>query len=400
MAGRTQGQPKVTGQPAGSGRVQLESIKLPPGFRISLFAEGVKNARSMALGPGGTLFVGSRSAGTVYAMADKNKDGRADSVMTVATGLTEPNGVAVHNGALYVAERSRILRWDNIEAHLDAPGAPAVVGDPFPTDALHGWKVIHFGPDGMLYVTVGAPCNICDRGDPYAAIIRMKPDGSGREIFARGVRNTVGFDWHPTTRDLWFTDNGRDNLGDENPNDELNRAPKAGMHFGYPYCHQGNTPDPEFGAKRMCSEFEAPAQLMGPHVASIGMRFYTGTSFPQEYRERDDRGATRVLESILARRLPRDGRVPGRERYQGRAIRAAGDRVDGERPRGPGPSGRRPGDAGWFAARLRRFRERDLSDQLSGEIGSESDTVLLPFSCVRRYVVSGFSRTRPRFAWR
>jgi glucose/arabinose dehydrogenase len=284
MAGRTQGQPKVTGQPAGSGRVQLESIKLPPGFRISLFAEGVKNARSMALSPGGTLFVGSRNAGAVYAMADKNKDGRADAVITVATGLTEPNGVAVHNGALYVAERSRILRWDNIESHLDAPGTPAVVGEPFPTDALHGWKVIHFGPDGMLYVTVGAPCNICDRGDPYAAIHRMKPDGSGREIFARGIRNTVGFDWHPATRDLWFTDNGRDNLGDENPNDELNRAPKAGMHFGYPYCHQGNTADPEFGAKRMCSEFQAPAQFMGPHVASIGMRFYTGSSFPQEYR--------------------------------------------------------------------------------------------------------------------
>jgi len=284
MAGRTQGQPKVTGQPVGSGRVQLESIKLPPGFRISLFAEGVKNARSMALSPGGTLFVGSRDAGAVYAMVDKNKDGRADSVMTVVTGLTEPNGVAVHNGALYVAERSRILRWDNIEAHLEAPGAPAVVGEPFPTDALHGWKVIHFGPDGLLYVTVGAPCNICDRGDPYAAIHRMKPDGSGREIFARGIRNTVGFDWHPTTRSLWFTDNGRDNLGGENPNDELNSAPKAGMNFGYPYCHQGNTPDPEFGAKRMCNEFEPPAQLMGPHVASIGMRFYTGTSFPQEYR--------------------------------------------------------------------------------------------------------------------
>ena len=284
VGGRTQGQPKVTGQPVGSGRVQLEHIKLPPGFRISLFADGVKNARSMALSPGGTLFVGSRNAGAVYAMVDKNKDGRADGVMTVATGLTEPNGVAVHNGALYVAERSRILRWDNIESHLDAPGAPAVVGEPFPTDALHGWKVIHFGPDGMLYVTVGAPCNICDRGDPYASIIRMKPDGSGRDIFARGIRNTVGFDWHPATRDLWFTDNGRDNLGDENPNDELNRAPKAGLHFGYPYCHQGNTPDPEFGAKRMCGEFQAPAQFMGPHVASIGMRFYTGTSFPQEYR--------------------------------------------------------------------------------------------------------------------
>ncbi len=362
MAGRTQGQPKVTGQPVGSGRVQLESIKLPPGFRISLFAEGVKNARSMALSPGGTLFVGSRNAGAVYAMVDKNKDGRADGVMTVATGLTEPNGVAVHNGALYVAERSRILRWDNIEAHLEAPGAPAVVGEPFPTDALHGWKVIHFGPDGMLYVTVGAPCNICDRGDPYAAIHRMKPDGSGREIFARGIRNTVGFDWHPATRSLWFTDNGRDNLGDENPNDELNSAPKAGMNFGYPYCHQGNTPDPEFGAKRMCSEFEAPAQLMGPTRGLDRHALLHRYQLPAGIPQRDHRGPTRVVESILTRGLPRHGRVPGRERHQGRAIRATGDRMARERPRGSRPSRRRPGDAGWFAARLRRFRERDLSD--------------------------------------
>jgi glucose/arabinose dehydrogenase len=282
--GAGQGKPRVTGQPVGAGKVQLESITLPPGFRISLYADGVTNARSMALAPGGTVFVGSRSAGTVYALVDKDKDGRADRVMTVATGLTEPNGVAVHGGALYVAERSRILRWDGIESRLESPGAPAVVGDPFPPDALHGWKVIHFGPDGLLYVTVGAPCNICDRGDPYATIIRMKPDGSGREVFARGIRNTVGFDWHPKTRDLWFTDNGRDGLGDESPSDELNRVPKAGMHFGYPHCHQGTTADPEFGATRKCAEFEPPAHLLGAHVAAVGMRFYTGTSFPQEYR--------------------------------------------------------------------------------------------------------------------
>lgn len=285
MTIRAQPQRRVTGQPTGSGRIQLESIKLPPGFRISVFAEGVTNARSMALSPDGTLFVGSRQTpGSVYALPDKNRDGRADRVITVATGLTQPNGVAVHDGALYVAEISRILRWDDIESRVESPGTPAVVGAPFPTDTLHGWKFIRFGPDGMLYVPVGAPCNICDRGDPYAAIHRMKPDGSGREIVARGVRNTVGFDWHPVTRDLWFTENGRDNLSDEVPNDELNRAPKAGMHFGYPFCHQGNIADPEFGPKRSCSEFEPPSRFMGPHVASLGMRFYTGATFPQEYR--------------------------------------------------------------------------------------------------------------------
>jgi len=285
LTGGAQGQPRVTGQPKGTGRIQLESIRLPPGFRISVFAEGVTNARSMALGPNGTLFVGSRQTpGSVYALADRDRDGRADRVITVASGLTQPNGVAVHNGALYVAEISRILRWDNIEARVDSPGAPTVVGEPFPSDTLHGWKFIRFGPDGLLYVPVGAPCNICDRGDPYAAIHRMKPDGTAREIVARGIRNTVGFDWHPVTRELWFTENGRDNLGDDAPNDELNRAPKAGLHFGYPFCHQGSLADPEFGSKRSCGEFEPPARFMGPHVASLGMRFYTGTSFPPEYR--------------------------------------------------------------------------------------------------------------------
>ncbi|MCM3878658.1 MAG: sorbosone dehydrogenase family protein [Vicinamibacterales bacterium] len=274
----------VTFGQAPASRVQLDKIKLPAGFHISMFAEGLRSARSMTQSPSGTIFVGSDRAGSVYALRDDNKDGKADKVITVVSGLDTPNGVAFRDGALYVAEVNRILRFDKIEPGLASSGPPVVVSDKFPSDKHHGWKFIRFGPDGLLYVPVGAPCNVCDRGDPYNTIWRMKPDGSGLEIFARGVRNTVGFDWHPTTHELWFTDNGRDNLGDDLPGDELNRAPKAGMHFGYPYCHQGTIVDPELGGKRQCSEFEAPAQRLLPHAAAIGMRFYTGSQFPQEYR--------------------------------------------------------------------------------------------------------------------
>ena len=195
------------------------------------------------------------------------------------------NGVAVRNGALYVAEVSRVLRFDDIEAHLDAPPAPVVVTDRFPKETHHGWKFIAFGPDGKLYVPVGAPCNICEPDTQrYANIMRMNADGGGLETFAQGIRNTVGFDWQPGTRELWFTDNGRDMLGDDSPPDELNHAPRAGMHFGYPYCHGGDIADPEFGAKRACKDFTPPVQKLGPHVASLGMRFYTGSMFPAEYR--------------------------------------------------------------------------------------------------------------------
>jgi glucose/arabinose dehydrogenase len=263
--------------------VQLEKVKLPAGFHISTFAEGLKGPRSMAISPSGTIFVGTMG-GNVYALRDENKDGKADRTLTVATGLNTPNGVAFKDGTLYVAEISRVLRFDNVESKLESAGQPTVVTDKFPGDKHHGWKFIRFGPDGMLYVPVGAPCNVCDRGDPYAAIWRMKPDGSGLEVFARGVRNTVGFDWHPITKEMWFTDNGRDNLGDDTPGDELNRVAKAGLHFGYPYCHEGTISDPEFGAKRVCKEFEAPAQRLQPHAAAIGMRFYTGSQFPAAYR--------------------------------------------------------------------------------------------------------------------
>ena len=263
----------------------LEKIKLPSGFEINLYASNVPNARSMVLSPSGILFVGTRTEGNVYAILDHNKDNKADEVITIANGMNMPNGVAFRDGALYVAEVNRVLRYDSIEARLKNPPKPVVVNDGFPTDRHHGWKFIRFGPDGMLYVPVGAPCNVCERDDErYASIMRMKPDGSGLEVFAHGVRNTVGFDWNPETKELWFTDNGRDLMGDDMPPDELNYAPKKGMHFGFPYCQGRNISDPEFGKKHKCDEFTPPAMELGPHVASLGMRFHTGSMFPEEYR--------------------------------------------------------------------------------------------------------------------
>ena len=264
-------------------RPPLGRVKLPPGFEISVFADNVPDARSLALGRNNVLFVGTRGAGRVYAL--RYRDGRATEVLTIASGLKMPNGVAVRDGALFVAEVNRILRFDDIEAQLEHPPRPVAVTERFPSETHHGWKFIRFGPDGWLYVPVGAPCNICEPDpDRYALISRIRPDGSGHEIVARGVRNSVGFDWDPNTGELWFTDNGRYWLGDDLPSDELNHAPRPGMHFGYPYCHQGDTPDPEFGRKRPCSEFAPPAAKLGPHVAALGMRFYTGSQFPAEYR--------------------------------------------------------------------------------------------------------------------
>jgi glucose/arabinose dehydrogenase len=262
-------------------QLPLERIKLPPGFEISIFAQNVKNARSLALGDVGTLFVSTRSAGNVYAIRHDGR--RATEVMTIASGLNMPNGVAVKDGALYVAEVNRVWRYEAIEKGLPQVPKPQLVYDKYPTDRHHGWKFIRFGPDGWLYVPVGAPCNICEPADPYASITRLKPDGSAMEVIARGVRNSVGFDWHPATKELWFTDNGRDMMGDDVPPDELNHAPRHGMHFGYPYCHGGTVSDPEFGSKRPCADFAAPAKNFGAHVASLGMRFYTGAMFPGEY---------------------------------------------------------------------------------------------------------------------
>jgi glucose/arabinose dehydrogenase len=270
-------------QPA---ELPLNQIKLPPGFSIGIYASGVANARSLARGAKGTIFVGSRSAKKVYAVVDRDGDQKADQVLTIASGLNDPQGVAFRDGALYVAEVSRITRYDDIESHLENPPAAVTINKDLPTETHHGQKFIAFGPDGWLYVPVGGPCNVCERPDDqrFATILRMKPDGTGAEVFAAGVRNSVGFDWHPTSRELWFTDNGRDLLGDDVPTDELNHAPRKGLNFGFPYCHAGDVKDPEFGDKRPCTQFQAPAGKLDPHGAAIGMRFYTGTMFPAEYR--------------------------------------------------------------------------------------------------------------------
>ncbi len=267
-----------------SGTLPLNSIKLPAGFTIEVYAE-VEDARSMALSPSGILFVGNKAGDKVYAVKDTDGDHKADKKWVIASGLNMPNGVAFKDGDLYVAEVSRISKFSNIEAKLANPGKPVVIYDKYPTETHHGWKYIAFGPDGKLYVPVGAPCNICESKDPvFASITRMNPDGSGMEVFASGVRNTVGFTWHPTTKEIWFTDNGRDQMGDGIPPCELNTAPKAGMHFGYPYCHGGTVKDPEFGSKRPCSDFTKPAQNLGPHVAPLGLKFYTSDMFPSSYR--------------------------------------------------------------------------------------------------------------------
>ncbi len=259
-------------------------IKLPPGFAIEVYAANVPGARSMTLGTKGTLFVGTRDEGKVYALVARGGKQKVE-VLTIASGLKLPNGVAFRNGALYVAEVSRILRFDNIEEHLENPPRPVVVNASFPTKTHHGWKFIRFGPDGSLYLQVGAPCNVCEEKDPrFASIMRMTPDGNSLEIFARGVRNSVGFDWHPATRELWFTDNGRDWMGDDLPPDELNRATAKGLHFGFPHWHGKETADPRYGKGRRKGEFVPPEVEIPAHSAPLGMRFYNGAMFPAGYR--------------------------------------------------------------------------------------------------------------------
>lgn len=264
---------------------KLSLISLPDGFAIQYYFTDIPNARSMCY-VDSVLFVGTRKGdGKVYAVVDTNKDYKGDKLYVLARGLFMPNGVAYKDGDLYIAEVNRVIKLPNILKHLDNPPKPVIIRDDLPDKTHHGWKFIRFGPDGKLYVPIGAPCNVClEKDRRFATICRMNPDGSYFEIYAEGVRNTVGFDWHPVTRELWFTDNGRDWLGDDLPPDELNRAYKKGLHFGFPFCHGGDIPDPEFGDKRACSEFEPPAMKLGPHVAALGMRFYTGKMFPKEYK--------------------------------------------------------------------------------------------------------------------
>ncbi len=262
---------------------KLEQLTLPPGFHIALYSDQVPNARAVTLGAHGTVFVGSSGAGKVYALTDSNGDGVADRVRVVASGLKLPMGVAFHAGDLYVSAVSRIVVLRDIEQHLDHPPAPELITDKLPPETHHGGKFIAFGPDGKLYVPIGAPCNICDPAPAHGKLLRMNADGSDWQDVALGIRNTVGFDWQPGTHNLWFTDNGRDLLGDDIPSDELNEMTRASEHFGYPYCHQGDLLDPEFGAGKSCKNYTPPVLKLGAHVASLGMRFYTGRQFPAAY---------------------------------------------------------------------------------------------------------------------
>jgi len=255
-------------------------IRLPPGFHIDYYARDVPNARSMALGAKGALFVGTRTGGRVYALRDANGDGVAERRYLLAEGLDMPNGVAFRDGALYVAESGAILRYEGIEARLERPPKPAVVRR-LPAYRHHGWRYIAFGPDDRLYLSLGAPCNVCE-SPRFGRIVRMRPDGSSMETVAFGVRNSVGFDWHPSTKMLWFTDNGRDWLGDDLPPDEINRLEREGTHFGFPFCHGGEVQDPGFN-DRPCGEFTPPALKLPAHVAPLGIRFYTGEQFPECY---------------------------------------------------------------------------------------------------------------------
>jgi len=264
----------------------IEQLRAPPGFRVELLTDAVPNARQMTLGRNGdgkgVVYVGSASAGKVYAV--EYAASGAGTVHVVASGLSVPSGVAWRDGKLYVGALARILRFDGIDDRLAAPPAPIVVSDRFPSDTHHGRRFIAFGPDGKLYVAVGVPCNICLPSERHGVIQRMDADGGAIETVARGVRNSVGFDWSPSDRTLWFTDNGRDMLGDDLPADELDRVTRTGEHFGYPFCHQGDSADPEFGGQRPCSEFTPPAANLGAHVAALGMRFYGGSQFPAAYR--------------------------------------------------------------------------------------------------------------------
>lgn len=266
--------------------LQLDRVQLPEGFRISVFAR-VENARSLVWSPGGTLFVGNRRGDRVYAVRDTDGDWKADEKYEIGKGMRMPNGVAMKDGDLYVAEVSKLWRFKDIEANLSQPPKPELIYKDYPTDGHHGWKYIAFGPDGKLYIPVGAPCNVCvSKDERYASITRMNPDGTDREVYAHGVRNTVGFTWHPVTGELWFTDNGRDWLGNDEPPCELNRASEKGQHFGFPYCHGGYYKDPEFGGGTSCNDYVSPAQNLGPHVAPLGVTFCTSKQFPDSYRNK------------------------------------------------------------------------------------------------------------------
>ena len=264
-------------------RVPLDAIRVPEGFRVEVWASGMPGARMMARGEDGTVYVGTRTIGRVYAVKD---DGAARTPRILAQRLDNPNGVAVRDGALYVTAINRVLRYDNIAANPNAEPVDLTAAFALPTEAHHGWKFTAFGPDGKLYMNVGVPCDTCTFDeDRHALIIRYNPDGTGREIVGRGVRNSVGFDWRPGTNVLYASNNGRDWAGNDTPQDTFLRLNRMGEHHGFPYCSGEGWQDPGHTG-RVCSEFPAPVALLGPHAAALGMRFYTGTMFPEAYRGR------------------------------------------------------------------------------------------------------------------
>ncbi len=304
---------------AAADKLPTAKLKLPPGFNIEVYASGMANARSLAEGDKGTIFVGTRLLDKVYAVV--NKDGKR-SVKTLASGLYRPNGVAFRNGTLYIAELSKVSKIDKVEENLDNPPKPTVIYDNLPKYEAHGWKFIAIGPDNKLYVPVGQPGNNVLHDAAHGQIRRINLDGSGAEVVALGVRNTVGFDWHPETKQLYFTDNGRDWMSEDVPEDELNRVTKVGEDFGAPYCYQGNISDPEFGWGHSCSEFTPPVGLMGPHSASLGMRFYTGSMFPKSYknvilvaRHGSWNRSKKIGGDVVAVKLNKDGTVKSIEPF-------------------------------------------------------------------------------------
>jgi glucose/arabinose dehydrogenase len=264
-------------------KLPVGKLKLPPGFQIEVFAAGLSDARSLRVDDKGNVYVSTRRIDRVYAITDRA--GKRE-IKTIATGLNSPNGIALHNGTLYIAEINKISKIDNIAAQLDNPPKPTVIYDDLPSDTPHGWKFLTVGPDNKLYFNIGAPCNICMPSDKHAQIRRIDLDGKNGEVVAKGIRQIVGMDWHPVLKQLYFTENQRDWLSEDLPQDKLNRITRPGQdNFGFPYCHQGNLPDQQFGWGHNCtSEFTQPIALLGPHSAPLGMRFHTGKMFPAQYR--------------------------------------------------------------------------------------------------------------------
>ncbi len=271
--------------PARAGHLPIDEIRLPDGFEIAIFADSVPNVRQLSISPAGTVFAGSRREGKVYAIVDENRDWQADEVFVIASGLSMPTGTAFRDGALYVAATNRVLRFDNIESQLDDPPQPIVVVDDLPSARQHGWRYMKFGADGRLYIPIGIPCNACDAPAPYGQILGVDPDGQNRAPYVSGIRSVQGLDWHPVTGEMWFSDNGRDRMGDNVPPDEINRVGRQGENYGAPWCHGGTIPDPDLpGAS--CDRFAPPVANLPAHVAPLGIAFYDGDQFPEAYQNR------------------------------------------------------------------------------------------------------------------